>query len=174
MKQQINFRASDLTIRQLAQLQNLTGMSQTELISTAVDRMYREENMNTTSKYDQARARMSEFEFTDEQMDFIFADWSEGEEHYDWLLTASKDEIEGWGEAANWGQVDDTVELGNTTICFLENPWSGTVSQMTWGEIKQWCMENVHESARKEWLREARKAAATGDSKTLGTMIIGS
>ena len=107
MKQQINFRASDLTIRQLAQLQNLTGMSQTELISTAVDRMYREEKMNTTT-------------------------------------------------------------------CYLENPWSGTVSQMTWGEIKQWSRENVHESARKEWLEEAQKAAKTGDSKTLGIMIIGS
>jgi hypothetical protein len=82
--------------------------------------------MNTTSKHDQARARMSE------------------------------------------------LELGNTTTCYLENPWSGTVKVMTWGEIEKWVEENVHESAREEWLREARKAAAAGDSKALGTMIIGS
>ena len=48
MKQQINFRASDLTVRQVAELISATGMSQTELISTAIDRMYREEiNLNT-------------------------------------------------------------------------------------------------------------------------------
>lgn len=64
--------------------------------------------------------------------------------------------------------------LAKNTVCYLENPWSGTVSQMTWGEIKQWSRENVHESARKEWLEEAQKAAKTGDSKTLGIMIIGS
>ena len=60
--------------------------------------------MNTASKYDQAYARMSEFEFTDEQMDFIFADWPNGDEHYDWLLTASRDEIEEWGEYTDWGR----------------------------------------------------------------------
>ena len=62
--------------------------------------------MNTTSKFDQAYARMSEFEFATEQIDFIFADWPESEEHLDWLLTASKEEIESWGEAANWGRED--------------------------------------------------------------------
>lgn len=113
MKQQINFRASDLTIRQLAQLQNLTGMSQTELISTAVDRMYREEKMNAN-------------------------------------------------------------RLAKNTVCYLENPWSGTVKEMPWGEIEKWAEENVHDSARNEWLREARRAAAAGDSKALGEMIIGS
>lgn len=130
--------------------------------------------MNTTSKHDQARARMSELEFTDEQMDFIFADWTEDEEHYDWLLTASKDEITSWGEAANWGQADDAFEISDSAICFLENPWSGAVEMMRWGEIVKWAEENVHESAREEWLREARKAAAADDSETLGTMIIGS
>lgn len=68
----------------------------------------------------------------------------------------------------------DANRLAKDTVCYLENPWSGTVSQMTWGEIKQWSRENVHESARKEWLEEAQKAAKTGDSKTLGIMIIGS
>lgn len=62
--------------------------------------------MNTTSKYDQAFARMSDLGFTDTQMDFIFADWPNAEEHYDWLLTASRDEIADWGEYTDWGRED--------------------------------------------------------------------
>jgi len=62
--------------------------------------------MNSTVRYCRARARMYELGFTAEQMDFIFADWPEGDEHLDWLLTASRDEIADWGEAANWGRED--------------------------------------------------------------------
>lgn len=50
--------------------------------------------------YEAAKARMIEMEFTDEQMDFIFADWSEGDEHYRWLLTANREEIVDWIDAA--------------------------------------------------------------------------
>lgn len=74
---------------------------------------------------------------------------------------------------AEWA-TNHPEENMNTTTCYLENPWSGTVKAMPWDEIEKWAEENVHESARDEWLREARKAAATGDSKALGTMIIGS
>lgn len=45
MKQQINFRSSELTAKQLAALVNTTGMNQTEVIAIAIDRMYREENV---------------------------------------------------------------------------------------------------------------------------------
>jgi hypothetical protein len=58
------------------------------------------------SLYEQAHARMEEMGWTDEQMEFIFADWPEGEENYRWLLTATKEEIEDWGEIADWGIVE--------------------------------------------------------------------
>jgi len=32
--------------------------------------------------------------------DFIFADWPEGDEHYKWLMTASREEIQSWIDAA--------------------------------------------------------------------------
>ena len=42
-KKQLNMRASDLTIDQVTALTEKTGMTQTEILSTAIDRMYREE-----------------------------------------------------------------------------------------------------------------------------------
>lgn len=47
MKQQVNFRASELTSRQLGELVSLTGMNQTEVIAIAIDRMYQEETKET-------------------------------------------------------------------------------------------------------------------------------
>jgi hypothetical protein len=52
------------------------------------------------SIYEQARARMEELGFGDEQLDFIFADWPNMDEHLDWLMTASKAEITDWIESA--------------------------------------------------------------------------
>ena len=43
MKKQINIRASALTHQQITKLKTRTGMSTTELISVAVDRMARQE-----------------------------------------------------------------------------------------------------------------------------------
>lgn len=61
--------------------------------------------MNTATKFFQALERVWDLGFTDkERLNFIFADWPESEEHLDWLLTASKEEIEDWGGAVNWGQ----------------------------------------------------------------------
>ena len=60
-----------------------------------------------TTKFFQALERVWDLGFTDkEQLNFIFADWPESEEHLDWLLAASKEEIDDWGEAANWGRED--------------------------------------------------------------------
>ena len=56
----------------------------------------------------------------------------------------------------------------------LENPWSGHISTMTWGEIEEWANDNVHMKDRENWLRDATIAAKEGDAKTLGSMIIGS
>ena len=44
-KQQINFRASDITSRQLDELAAWWGTSQTETITTAIDRVHREERL---------------------------------------------------------------------------------------------------------------------------------
>ena len=57
-----------------------------------------------TKKFEQAEKRIDEMGFTDEQKEFIFADWDEGEEHLDWLLDAPKSEIESWGQAVEWGR----------------------------------------------------------------------
>ena len=59
-------------------------------------------------------------------------------------------------------------------VVYLENPWSGSVSTMTWAEVLKWASENVHVVDRSSWLKEARKAAENDDAKTLGAMIIGS
>jgi len=48
MKTQIHIRASKLTVNQIEKLLEKTGMTQTELISTAIDRLYTQEiTMNT-------------------------------------------------------------------------------------------------------------------------------
>jgi hypothetical protein len=51
MKQQINFRASGLTAQQLSKLIQLTGMNQTEVVSVAIDRMFREETMSSNKSF---------------------------------------------------------------------------------------------------------------------------
>jgi len=52
---------------------------------------------------ERARERVDELGFTETQKEFIFADWPEGDEHFIWLLTATRDEIESWVEAGEWG-----------------------------------------------------------------------
>ena len=42
-KKLIAIRASDLTLRQITELQERLGVSQTELVTLAIDRLYREE-----------------------------------------------------------------------------------------------------------------------------------
>lgn len=60
-----------------------------------------EDKMDESQKlYEAAKARMIGMEFTDEQMEFIFADWPEGDAHYRWLLVAHREEIIDWIEAA--------------------------------------------------------------------------
>ena len=50
------------------------------------------------SLYDQAKTRITGMDFTDQEMEFIFADWPEGNDHYRWLLSATRDEIANWIE----------------------------------------------------------------------------
>lgn len=51
--------------------------------------------------------RISEMGFDQDQFEFIFADWQNMDEHLAWLLTASREEINDWGEASNWGRSSD-------------------------------------------------------------------
>ena len=55
---------------------------------------------------ERAHDRINKMGFTAEQQEFIFADWTEGNEHIAWLLIASKDEIDSWGAAGEWGVVE--------------------------------------------------------------------
>lgn len=64
--------------------------------------------------------------------------------------------------------------LSDSMVCYLKNPWSDHVSEMTWGEIKTWAHNNVHPVDVDNWMRYARKAARNCDADTLGKMIIGS
>ena len=50
-KQPTSVRFPDLTIRQLNHLIAQTGMTQSELISTAIDRMYQQETQTMSQKY---------------------------------------------------------------------------------------------------------------------------
>lgn len=46
--------------------------------------------------FDQARDRMERMNWTVEEFNFIFSDWSNMEEHLDWLMLASEQEIFDW------------------------------------------------------------------------------
>lgn len=52
MKQQINFRASDLTASQLDALMQHWGTSQTETLTVVIDRMYQQEQRTMSASYD--------------------------------------------------------------------------------------------------------------------------
>ena len=54
--------------------------------------------------YSLAIERISKMGFTPGQLNFIFYDWPNQDEHISWLLTADRSEIVNWGEAANWGR----------------------------------------------------------------------
>lgn len=64
-----------------------------------------------TTKLEQAKSRIEKMDFTQAQQDFIFADWPEGEEHLDWLITATREEIISWADTANWGVTPNTYTV---------------------------------------------------------------
>jgi hypothetical protein len=55
--------------------------------------------MTDGEKEQAARERIGEMNFSDGQLDFIWSDWPNWNEHVEWLLTASKKEIVDWFEA---------------------------------------------------------------------------
>jgi CO dehydrogenase/acetyl-CoA synthase epsilon subunit len=64
-------------------------------IFEAAKKIYADANA-PMSEFEKAYARMNEFEFNEEDQDFIFSDWSNMNEHIQWLLTATRDEIAKW------------------------------------------------------------------------------
>jgi len=53
--------------------------------------------MTTTTLYEKAARRVAAI-FPDDEaaQEFCLADWPDGEEHWRWLLTADRSEIEDW------------------------------------------------------------------------------
>mgnify|MGYP001250047328 CR=1 FL=1 len=51
------------------------------------------------TKRELAEARIDKMGFDETDKKLIFYDWPEGEEHYEWLLTASEREINSWFDA---------------------------------------------------------------------------
>ena len=52
-----------------------------------------------SEKYLLASDRINDMNFDDYEKEFIFADWSNWDEHLDWLLTANQTEIRDWIDA---------------------------------------------------------------------------
>lgn len=110
MKKSTHVRLSDLTVRQLAALVAATGNTQTEIIEKAIDRLHQQEINTMTSTelhYQNGQAvsiaddrlaniaRLANVTY-EQAREFITADWDEGDEHVNWILTASDNEIASW------------------------------------------------------------------------------
>lgn len=100
MKRTTSFKLSDMTLRQIKELQDSLRMSQTELLAIAIDRMYREEikMSNKQQPIDAAHERVNSTPELEPYDDVIFADWAEGDEHWRWIATAPVAEIIDWVE----------------------------------------------------------------------------
>jgi hypothetical protein len=88
----VPFRPSPETRRQLDWLNERFGTDQT-VITVAIDRMYREETMNTETA---ARQRVNATPELAVYEDIIFYDWPNWDEHLEWVATAPVEEIVQW------------------------------------------------------------------------------
>ena len=52
-------------------------------------------------KWELAEARIDKMGFDEREKAVIFYDWPEGDEHFDWLLTATEKEIIDWFESVD-------------------------------------------------------------------------
>ena len=98
MKQQINFRASEYTANKLADLIQQTGMSQTEIITVAIEKFSQEINKMETNWCERAENRVNRSPELSKYRDIIFYDWPEGENHLKWITTAKVSEIVDWAD----------------------------------------------------------------------------
>jgi hypothetical protein len=56
-----------------------------------------------TTNYEQAKERMTELDFSEADQEIIFSDWNNYNEHLEWLLSASREEIADWIEITRRG-----------------------------------------------------------------------
>jgi len=100
-------RVSDYTYRQLTELRENGLESLTNTLSVAVDRFYRaempkEETMyrgnDCSDEFETARRRVESEPRLEQYASLILDDWDEGAEHWQWVATASIDEIVEWAE----------------------------------------------------------------------------
>lgn len=54
------------------------------------------ENKTRFELAERAHTRMDGMNWTEQEQDFIFGDWSNIDEHYAWLLSATRAEISNW------------------------------------------------------------------------------
>jgi len=94
-------RLSELTKRQISQLAERFNATKTEIMSIAIERMYREETgkMNEQELLKLATDRVENDETLAPYRDLLVNyDWQEGGEHLTWVLTAPSQELIDWAE----------------------------------------------------------------------------
>jgi len=72
--------------------------------------------MTEQMQFIKAQERIEELGFSESQVEFIFSDWPNWIEHLDWLLTATREEIDSWGAAANWGKPDTYIHVAAAAL----------------------------------------------------------
>jgi len=97
-KNQVNARLSNYTREQLDVLTAKHG-TQTEVLAIAIERLYSVEFPDTSALYDVAAGRVVNSAALAPHSDFILTDWPEGDEHWQWVITAPEAEIIDWAEA---------------------------------------------------------------------------
>lgn len=109
MKQQINFRASTLTTKQLEWLMSEWGTSQTETLTVVIDRIYDQENvtMKTKNYEEKARARVERSSWLNQYEKVIFLPWPNWDEHMKFIATAKVFDIVNWAETVDISPVHD-------------------------------------------------------------------
>jgi len=98
----IAIRISQETARQLTELGQQWGETQSDVIRRTIQNEYnREIEMSKLSNYDRAANKVAGDPDLAAHSDFILADWPEGDEHWTWVIKASKREILEWVEAGS-------------------------------------------------------------------------
>lgn len=98
------YRLSQKTKDQIKYLADLIPASEAYVIEVSVESLYQKQiahelKMSRAGKTAEAKKRIDDLNFNQEEQDFIWADWENYDEHLDWLLTASRKEIADWIEA---------------------------------------------------------------------------
>jgi hypothetical protein len=92
------------------------------------------------TKFEQVKNRVEGMKFTQREINFILADWPEGDEHLDWLLDASWKEIKDWINLPEmtYRVIEDNAG-GLTLIVCLDNRvvYEHTGYEYTPGQLRQ-------------------------------------